>query len=239
MKHLLTITIFLTIGTLSVMAQPRLRHAEMYVGVHGGVEATMNYWLPKVEGTDQLLNTVLLGGNGGIRFRYIKHKYFGWQVELNYLQRGWREKVSATALNEGGTYTRRLHYLELPFLMHLYFGKRRWRGFFNLGPEIGYCIKESHSGVQHPSQTEQYKSLDHPFDWGVAGGAGFYYRNKKAGTFELEARFMFSMGDMFDNSKRAYFDQSHSMVLSLNLAYMWEFTSKDKVRKQKKGTDKL
>lgn len=211
-------------------AQPRLRTAEMQFGIHGGVIASMMYFTPKVEAANQLLNTVLLGGNGGFVFRYTKHKYFGLQVELNYLQRGWREKISASDMTDGGRYTRQLHYLEIPFLMHLYFGKRHWRGFFNLGPEIGYCIADTWTGTQHPVNNEQYKPIDHPFDWGITGGLGFYYRKPRIGVFQLEARFMFSLGDTFANRSKDYFSQSHAMNLSLNLGYLWEFQPKPKTK---------
>lgn len=201
-------------------AQPRLQEAEIYIGVHGGALASMAIWMPKIQGTEQLLNTVLLSGNGGFVFRYSKHKCCGLQVELNYMQRGWRENGDNDHLSVH--YTRRLDYLELPFLAHIYFGSPHWRGIVNLGPQIGYCIHESSTGTKHPDDRTQYEPLDNKFDWGIAGGLGFYYRNQRAGVFQLEARFNYSLGDYFSNSKTAFFSQSHAMNLSLNLAYLWE-----------------
>ena len=218
------VLLFTWFCVLTATAQPRLRQPEMYIGVHGGVLASMMMWLPEVEGTSRIEQTVMLSGNGGFVFRYAHHKYCGLQVELNYMQRGWREKVPATETQQGGYYKRCLNYLELPFLMHIYFGKNAGRGFVNLGPQIGYCFKESWSGVKNTQEENpaQYKKLDRPFDWGIAGGIGGYYRSEKAGVFQIEARFNYSLGDSFANGKADYFDMSHAMNLSLNLAYLWQ-----------------
>ncbi len=216
-KHI--VVLLLLLSATGLYAQPRLSRAEHYVGVHGGVMASMMSFSPTVEGTDQVLKTVLLSGNGGIRYRYVKHKYFGLQVEANYMQRGWREAWQTET--EQGTYARRLDYIETPFLMHLYFGKQH-RGFFNLGPQIGYCVHERHQGNRHPTEQAQYAAIDNRFDWGLAAGAGYYARTRQSGTFEFEVRFNYSLGDTFSNRKAAYFNRSAAMNLSLNLAYLWE-----------------
>ncbi len=206
---------------LSAVAQPRLRTPEIYLGIHGGALGSMCLWNPRVSGTEEIHNTVLLGANGGLVFRYSGHKCCGLQLELNYMQKGWRENAETSAYTVH--YTRRLDYIELPFLSHIYFGSPSFRGFFNLGPQIGYCIHDDMgSGTQNTLAKDhpQYEPIDNPFDWGIAGGLGCYYRHPKAGIFQLEARFNFSLGDTFSHSKTAYFSQSHAMNLSVNLAYL-------------------
>ena len=203
------ILISLLMATLAVAAQPRLDRPEYYLGVQGGVMASMMHFTPSV--VQSALNPHW-GGNAGLVFRYAGHKYCGLQVELNWLQRGWYE----TEIE----YDRTLHYIELPMLFHLYFG-RKVRGFLNLGPQIGYCIAESDNG-NAPSETNQYLKIDKPFDWGVAGGLGMYGRSI-AGTWQIEARFNYSLGDVFKNSKADWFSRSAPMNLSLNFAWLWEF----------------
>ena len=103
--------------------QPRLRAPEMYLGGQGGVTASTVLFSPTVSNmSNPFTNGVTLGGNAGVVFRYAGHKVCGLQVELNYMHRGWREHTDTA------TYQRNLHYLELPFLMHLYFGKQAVRG---------------------------------------------------------------------------------------------------------------
>lgn len=193
---------------MGAMAQPRLQTDEMYVGVHAGVLASMVNFTPDVA---QSALQPFLGPNAGFVFRYSGHKCCGLQVELNYMQRGWHETKTG--------YRRSIDYIELPFLAHIYFGKK-FRGFLNLGPQIGYALHEQHTHLPDTS-APQYLSLDSRFDWGVAGGLGMLYRSK-AGVWQLEARFNYSFGDLFANHKADYFGNSNPMCLSLNLAWLWQ-----------------
>lgn len=223
-KRRLTVAIVCLYTTL-LCAQPKLYREEMYVGAHAGVMASMVNFSPKVA-QDPL--HCILGTEAGLVFRYAGHKVCGLQVELNYMQRGWQEYTAAG----GYGYKRTLDYIELPLLMHLYFGKRA-RGFFNLGPQIGYIIRETQSDVptaysaawtsgKGSGTYHQYVPVENPFDWGVAGGLGFYYRTAKAGTYQIEARFNYSLGSLFSTSKMDYFAYSNNMNLSLSLAWMWQ-----------------
>lgn len=214
---------------LIVFAQPRLRRAEMYVGVHGGIMASTVQFSPTVSYMKPITNACILGGNGGFVFRYSEQKCCAVQVELNYMQRGWRESGSSSSGSETVDYSRTLHYLELPFLMHIYFGSKTWRGFVNLGPQIGYCLSDDlGKGTKQTTFVHQYASIDNPFDWGIAGGLGFYCRTKNAGVYQFEARFNYSLGTTFASKTTDYFTQSNAMNLSLNLAWLWEIKKKKK-----------
>lgn len=199
------------------LAQPRLRAPEMYIGVHGGVAASTVLFNPEVPNMSPIYEACTLSPGGGLVFRYAGHKCCGVQVELNYNQRGWREA------NENGAYFRRLHYVDVPFLMHLFFGKKHGKFIFNLGPEIGYCVLDDHgTGNRQTSDIHQYDPISRPFYWGVAGGLGGYYRSDKAGVWQIEARFNYSMGSVFDNSVSSYFrNQSNPMELSVHLGWLW------------------
>ena len=223
LRHIVLPVVWLCLAAVSMSAQPRLRVPEMYVGVHGGVIASMVQFSPTVANMSPITQAVVLGGNGGLVFRYSAQKCCAVQVELNYMQRGWREA------NSDGSYARAIHYIEVPFLMHIYFGKPSFRGFINLGPQIGYCVYDDMGkGSWQTESTHQYAALDKKFDWGAAGGLGFYYRSKNAGLYQLEARFNYSLGTIFANSATDYFSQSNSMNLSVNLAWMWEIKPKKK-----------
>ena len=216
------LTILTILLCVAGLAQPKLQREEMYVGAHGGAIASMYRFTPQVT---QTWKHPFLGWNAGLVYRYAGHKVCGMHVEINYMQRGWYEPET--------DYTRQLDYIEVPFLMHLYFGKRA-RGFFNLGPQIGYCIYSSEKGNvpeiydiarkagANSKSAHQYAKIEKPFDWGLAAGLGFYYRSKYAGVYQLEARFNWSFGNTFNDSKMGYFDYSNPMSLLLNFAYMWQ-----------------
>ena len=121
-----------------------------------------------------------------------------------------------------GLLARKLDYVELPLLMHLYFGRNLHRFYINVGPEIGYCFHESEQGQKHPTAQTQYAAIDHPFDWGIAAGIGYYARTHRCGAFELGLRFHYSFGDTFLSRKTAYFDRSAAINAGIHIAYLWE-----------------
>ena len=125
-------------------------------------------------------------------------------MELNYEHRGWTQ--SGTAHN--------LHYIELPILMHLNFGSEVCRWIFNFGPQIGYCVYDESS------------SIDHPFDWGLAAGTGFEVQTRKAGIYELEIRFDFSFGGVVGTTVTDNFKMASPMDLSINIGWLWPIRKK-------------
>lgn len=223
-KHFCTI-LFLLMAIIT-MAQPKLLKEEYYLGAQGGVLASMVQFSPTVQ-QDPL--HCYLGPTAGLVFRYIGHKVCGFQVEVNYMQRGWQEYSE----DDGAGYRRQLDYVEVPFLSHFYFGKKA-RGYLNLGPQIGYLIHESQSNIpsgygsawesgKGSGTYHQYVPAEKRFDWSVAAGLGFYYRSRLAGAYQLEARFNYSLGALFSTSKMDYFENSNHMNLGLTFAYLWEF----------------
>ncbi len=205
--------------TLSISAQPHLSEPEYYFGVQGAALASMVRFSPSV--TQSALKAYL-GPTAGLVFRYSGHKCCGLQLELNYMQRGWRETETG--------YRRQLDYIEMPFLTHIYFGNKG-RGFINLGPQIGVLVHEQHYNLPSDLKAQHY-AADSRFDWGIAAGIGGLYRSV-AGVWQIEARFNYSFGDIFSNHKSDYFDNSNSMNLSLGIAWMWQF-KKDKTAKPSK-----
>lgn len=214
LRHLLAALMLLP---LLAAAQPRLEHPEMYLGAYGGVTASTVFFSPKVGGMSDLL-TVPIGYTAGLMFRYGGHKCCALQVELGYGLRGWRE-YSASG---GYDYTRTLHYIQLPLLAHIHFGNEHFRGFVNLGPQLGYCVLEQEKGTRQTASVYQYKTIDHPFDWGVAGGLGFYGKHRKAGVFQLELRAQYSFGSLYNNSRAEHFAASNMLTACVTFAYMWQ-----------------
>lgn len=218
------------LSSLTLMGQKRLTQPEIYLGVRGGAVASTVFFSPQVNYMSPITKAVTLGGEGGLVFRYSEQKCCAIQIELNYMQRGWAEK--GTDAYRTANYTRKLHYLELPMMMHLYFGKPSFRGFLNAGPHIGYCIKEEMAGETPMVGSPQYKPIDNRFDWGVCGGLGFYYRSRNAGVYQFDIRAGYSLGSVFSTKAGTDFTQSHPFSLGVGLAWLWEF-------KKDKGTKKI
>lgn len=190
-----------------------LEPAEIYIGPTFGANASMMLFNPSVR------QIPLPGYNGGISFRYITQKHVGLQIELNYSQRGWEE--------EGGGYVRKLDYVELPFLTHLYLGKTH-RFIVNFGPKVSYLLSESVLVNTTGSDAEQHvKPVYFPFDYGLAAGAGYNLHTRKIGVFQLELRGYYGLSDLFANTKSDYFAASNQLNVALNVGWYIQLTGKE------------
>lgn len=205
--------------------QQRLSKPDMWLGLQGGVMFSSVFFNPEVLMMEHFYDAYILGGNGGLVFRYNGNKVCGFQIELNYMQRGWREYGQDTAGNVN--YRRHLHYIELPFLTHIYLGKNRCFFMFNLGPQVGICVKERSFGTRSTVVTHQYDKITHPFDWGVAGGVGVIYKNRREDILQLELRFGYSFGYLYENSITSFFSASNPITFSANLGWLWSIRKKN------------
>lgn len=163
----------------------------------------------------------LLQGVGGLTVRYISEKNFGLQCELNYSQRGWKEKDPD---NPDMHYTRALDYIELPVLTHVYFNAgKRFRVIFNLGPQLGYLLNErvveSTIDTSNPDTPSYYsQNVQRRFDWGLCFGGGVELRTG-VGNFVLDGRYYYGLSDIFNNSRADDFASSSNQVIGVKLTY--------------------
>jgi len=191
---------------------------EYYIGVNGGATLSTMRFSPTLK------QTMKLGVNTGVTMRYIAEKYFGLQAEVNFQQRGWAEKVT---LDNPNTYNRTLNYIEVPFLTHIFFNAGPTRIFVNLGPKICFLIGDSEvNNYGEPNESMgRGKAVENRVDYGVCGGLGFEFRSK-IGTFGIDGRYYFGLGDIFNNSKSDPFEASANQVISANAYYLIPFKSK-------------
>ena len=204
------------------------------VGFNGGVNLNSASFTPKIK------QNSLMGITGGLTARYISEKYFamicGAQVELNISQRGWDELFEVPGENgepvEDPTrkYTRKMTYLDIPFLAHLAFGNEKGLQFFiNAGPQIGLLIGESESmeNIDMNALTDTQKAvygdkIQNKFDYGIAGGGGIEFRTKKAGSFLLEGRYYFALSDFYSTTKKDYFSRAAHGTITVKLTYLFD-----------------
>ena len=195
------------------------------VGAKGGVTLSRLKFSPSVP------QTMLPGFMAGVTFRYIEEKHFGVIAELNLEQRGWKEKFDG--LNYA--YQRRLTYLQLPMLTHIFFGNNKVRGFFNAGPKIGLLIGTGtkanfdYANVEliegfptENRETDQYKlDVKNKFDYGISAGLGLEVIGRNKHSFTLEGRFYYGLRDVFSNHSTDPFSSSSSMSIMVTLGYYY------------------
>jgi len=165
--------------------------------------------------------------HGGVAVRYIGENHLGVIAELNYSQQGWEQNFKDNPEYE---HSHQLNYLEIPILTHIYFGNKV-RFVFNLGPKISFLMSDSEkmnqaladylSSGNAPNTfvTHQfYRLADKKIDYSIMAGLGLEFRTG-IGSFALEGRYTFGLGDVYNNARSDVFSRSANRVISARLTY--------------------
>lgn len=198
------------------------------IGVRGGATLSSMSFTPEVH------QSMIQGITMGVTARYTEEKYFGLIAEVNITQRGWKEDFARDEAPQF-QYERKLTYIQIPLLTHIYFGSKKVKGFFNLGPEAGFMIgdkitanfdyKNLDAIPDFPKGTrtnEQMKmEVENKFDYGIAGGAGVEFFINRRNSLLLEGRYYFGIGNIFKDSKRDFFAASRGSSIEVSLAYFF------------------
>jgi hypothetical protein len=195
------------------------------VGAKGGITEGLMGWSPTVrQGLRQ-------GLTFGVMARYTEERTFGLIAELNFTQRGWQENYP---FNPEFSYGRTFSYIQLPLLTHIRFGSQRFKGFVNLGPEVGYMFASSISsnfnygdlasvdGYPSNRRTEQLTLPIHSrFDYGIAAGLGGEFFFNKRHSIMLEARYYFGLANVFSAKRGDTFGASRTMAIEATVGYFF------------------
>ena len=221
-RIVLLLTVFL--GIMGAKAQTHyIPH--VWVGGHAGMTMSEMSFSPSVR------QSMVQGMTAGLSFRYAEERHVGLIAEFNISQRGWKEDFEGAPFS----YSRRLTYMEIPVLTHIFFGSPKFKGFFNLGPVVGYMIGDnikSDFDYAHPDQepgfplsnrsTEQMAmEIKNKFDYGITAGAGCEFVVKRRHAFSLEARYYFGLGNIYPSSKKDTFSASRGTSIMVTLGYMF------------------
>ncbi|MDR0994805.1 MAG: PorT family protein [Tannerella sp.] len=197
------------------------RH-ELAFGLSAGWGSSKVSFMPKVQ------TQTFPGMHFGLLLRWVtdhdraSQLSAGVQVELNYSQQGWSERYDD---QPQAYYRRRLNFAELPFFTHIAWGGKRFRIFLNLGPQIGWFLSESTEenvveAADASSQREEWgMSVDKHFAWGLCGGPGVEFRTP-IGYFQIEGRYYYALGDIFNDRKADYFSMSSSQIMQARIAWL-------------------
>ena len=238
MKRLIFITLLITLSS-NLFAQRETFRNDFYLGFGGGMHFSTVDFMPSV------LQTQRRGIQGGIAAKFISTEFEGGRTrvgivgELNFSQRGWIEEFDAENADfEGFAFSRTLNYIDLPFMTHVNVGRRNVRLIINAGPQIGLSLGGSSSVSQaladfmaaNAGVTDrrtfayriryQYSSPLTRVDYGVIGGMGLQFRTA-VGHFDLEGRYYFGLGDIFENQRGRdmLFSRSAHRVIQVRLTY--------------------
>ena len=195
-KQLILPLILLLALPASRMAAQRHYIPHVHVGVHGGMSLSNQSFYPSIK------ESMLSGAQFGVSFRYAEERHVGLLAELNIEQRGWKENFEEDPFS----FQRQLTYIELPIMTHIFFGSRTVKGFFNLGPEVGYMIGDK--------STANFPYMDLP---AVDGFPAIRRRN----SITLEGRYYYGLGNIFPSSRKDVFSASRGSSIQITLGYLF------------------
>lgn len=199
----------------------------VHVGAHAGMSMSRVSFYPKIKQMN------LQGMQFGLSFRYAEERHVGLLAELNVEQRGWKEDFEEA--NSEFEYQHRTTYVELPIMTHIFFGSRVVKGFFNLGPQIGYMISDKvdanfdyEDPKAIPGFPYEYRQIDqmklkitNRFDYGITAGAGVEFIIRRRHCIQLEGRYYYGLGNLFPSSKKDEFSASRGSSILVTLGYLF------------------
>lgn len=206
-------------------AAQRTYAPDFALGVKGGMTLSEMGWQPSVQ------QSFTPGTTFGIVARYTEEKHFGIIGELNITQTGWAEKFDS---DSPLAYSRHFTYLQLPVMTHIYFGRERFKGFVNLGPQVGYMIgnhisanfnyTDATSVANWPANHRSEQLAMEPqrkVDYGIVGGLGAEMRMARKHSILVEARFYFGIANVFAAGRSATFGASRNLNFAFTAAYLF------------------
>ena len=168
----LLLSLFMICLPLSLSAQIGEPRNGLSLGINVGVSLNTISFSPTVN------QNFHIGPTFGATLRYTSEKYFkticSLQMEINYNSLGWTENINNSKNQKlPDTYSRDLHYLQVPLLTRLGWGRERRGAMFYVlaGPQVGYCFKETsrrssvwtlNSDGVPDRPNEMYKQYDMP-----------------------------------------------------------------------------
>ncbi len=231
MRRIVVISFF-SFLFFSLHAQQNRFLQEIAVGINGGVNLSTVSFLYNDPAMGSELGDVgwRTGAKGGISVRYISMKHFGVQLEVNFAQGGWSEEfkdgdyIKGVKVDSAGVkISRRLNYIEIPLLAHIYFG-RKMRFFVNLGPKLGIMasygdLKAEHMAVFGENDPRIYDNGHNSIDYGLSVGGGIDVQIGRIHTI-IEVRYTFGFGDVYSNSKSDVYQHSNNQNFAITAAFL-------------------
>lgn len=220
-------------GLLALVATP-VANAQREYSPNFSIGAKAGATLSSMSFSPEVHQSMLQGLTMGFVARYTEEKLFGLIGEVNITQRGWKEDFARDEAPEF-QYSRTLTYVQIPLMTHIYFGSRRVKGFFNLGPEMGFMMSDkikanfdyhNYKSVEgfpmgYRTNEQLSKEIENKFDYGIAGGAGIEFFINRRNSIMIEGRYYFGLGNIFKDSKRDFFAASRGSSIEITLAYLF------------------
>lgn len=226
MKRLLFLLLVVCCPLSFLYAQVGEPRTDLAIGGNAGFVLNQVSFKPSIK------QSIKPGATAGLTVRYTCEKYFSllcaFQGEVNYSGAGWKENPD----KEGQPYQRNIHYVQMPLLANLGYGRERGgvKGFLVIGPQLGFCIGEStKEGARYNvpqvlvgGKDQHELSVEKKFEYGITGGLGMDISTKNGHHFIVEGRYFYALSDIFGNSKQDPFSRSANSTIIAKVSYLFD-----------------
>lgn len=220
---LLLLGVMLLLPT-SIARGQTLYKPHLHVGAHAGMSLSQQSFNPTIE------QKMHQGITMGVMAMWAEERHVGLRAELNLTQRGWEEDFEETPQFQ---YSHTLTYIDLPIMTHIFFGSRKVKFFFNLGPQLSYMIADNIKAnfdthnikniegfpMNNRTTEEMAMEVSNKFDYGICGGFGMQFIIKRKHAIALEGRYYYGLGNIFPASKKDFFNASRGSTITVTLGY--------------------
>lgn len=172
---------------------------------------------------------ITLGYLGGLVYKYNnqmteKGWLFALQIELNYTQKGWTEDYDTIS----NSYSRKMDYIEMPFITQVVLGKKSLKYYINLGTSVGYLLSEKESLIVNNEfyRKEYYeKAVENNVDFGALGEFGLLYETN-IGFFQAGVRYQLSLTNLFETTSETIIRTSQNTTWNFSISYFFYSNNK-------------
>ncbi len=201
------------LGSWTLAAQEK-PFSELALGVRQG------YQFSRINFDPGIAQSVNQGFTSGIILQYLSQPQLGFQMEINYSQRGW----NVPEFGEPIGFRRDMDYLEIPFLTHFAIGKKSFRVILNLGSYVSFLLNNEATFYGGPYEIYFQDKFVKSFSYGLAGGTGFALRSK-IGVFQAEVRGALGLTDVYSPTETS-FESAPEQFFGYQFSYLYRFGGK-------------
>ena len=171
----------------------------------------------------QNIRTESLSSHNLSFFTEIKNqKNTGIRLEISQVKKGWVESYNSDKISN------EFDFLTIPVMMTTYFGGKRMKINFSIGPYAEFQIKNNSNIIKdmYPSKDIFFnESRDNSFGYGIKASGGLSLDVNKS-SFLLLVSYFYNFDNLIDvNQKNSMVpDISSFRTLSFSLVYLFNFT---------------
>lgn len=225
-------TLFCTLGTFFILV-PSLKAQEsvpleapsrdrpaIYLGGMAGGTVSFIFSIPSIPQVPHW------GGTIGASMHIENSRYTALQMALMYTVRGWSEhKPSSIEEAEAMSFSRYIHYIELPVHSHIFYPIGGFRMGLKFGPQIGVMLASHDMGTDASllggaDKLRHESPLVGKFAWGLSGGPVFSFDFGRH-RVQLEGLFYMGFNDLISTRLSDYYRRFGEMMVSVNLSYLF------------------